>query len=233
MRAVRKHFFQPIGLAFLLLIAPVVLAGESFPGEAPSNSLLKTQQKADSLFEKGDYERAMFIYREELAPLGDKFAQYMVGYMNYSGRGLPEDPVAASAWYRLAAERGEENYVRVRDLLFSKLSEEQQLRSGSRYAELRAAMGDIVLVSRLVEQDMAILRRRRGTDVRLQEDFDRSNFAHNTSVYEDAAASLEQRIDYLLELVAADKSATDLEREHADKLAADAQREIDIHNASR
>jgi hypothetical protein len=231
MKTVAKNLLAPIGLACLMLMAPWVFAGDSFPGQAPSNNLLKTQQKADSLFEKGEYERAMFIYREELAPLGDKFAQYMVGYMNYSGRGVPEDSVAASAWYRLAAERGEANYVKVRDLLFSKLNDEQRENSASLYAELRAQMGDIVLVSRLVEQDILILRRRRGGDERFQEQFDRSNFAHNSSVYNEAAASLELRVDYLLELVAADESSSDIEREQVDKLVADARREIDIHNA--
>ncbi len=53
------------------------------------------QRKVDQLFERGDYERAYFIYRNELAPAGDKYAQYMVGFMHLTGMGIDEDPVAA------------------------------------------------------------------------------------------------------------------------------------------
>ena len=38
----------------------------------------------------------MFIYREELAPLGDKYAQYMIGYMHEHGKGVDKDPAVAS-----------------------------------------------------------------------------------------------------------------------------------------
>ena len=58
------------------------------------------------------------IYRNDLAPIGDKYAQYMLGYMSLSGLGVEQDPVLASAWYRLAAERGEpEEFVVIRDEL--------------------------------------------------------------------------------------------------------------------
>ena len=61
------------------------IASDDFPGRAPDRRTLKTQEIVDVLFEKGEYERALFIYHKELAPLGDKYAQYMVGYMHLAG----------------------------------------------------------------------------------------------------------------------------------------------------
>ena len=143
MTAISRNFLRLLGFTVLFCCASAAQSGESFPRQAPDQNLIKTQQKVDELFEKGDYERAMFIYREELAPGGDKFAQYMVGYMHYSGRGVAEDQVEASAWYRLAAERGEESYIRVRDVLLSLFNEEQRARSDAIYAELRGEMAQV------------------------------------------------------------------------------------------
>lgn len=49
---------------------------------AKTNSL---QEKAEDLFDRGEYERAHFIYRRDLAPIGDKYAQYMLGWMYAEG----------------------------------------------------------------------------------------------------------------------------------------------------
>jgi TPR repeat protein len=232
MKAITRKSIRLLGVITLLLLGAVVYAADSFPGQLPDNARIKTQQKADKLFEKGDYERAMFIYRKELAPVGDKFAQYMVGYMHYSGRGVAEDPVTASAWYRLAGERDEESYVRVRDVLLSLLNDEQRSRSNSIYSELREEMGDIVLIARLINDDLAVLMTRRGSEPFLQEQFERLNFGQKETINKEAVVRLEQRIDYLVGLVAADESASDLEREKVRALEIDVRREIDVFEAS-
>ena len=41
-----------------------------------------------------------------LAEQGDAVAQYNLGLMSASGRGVPEDDVEAVRWYRLAADQG-------------------------------------------------------------------------------------------------------------------------------
>jgi len=41
-----------------------------------------------------------------LAEQGDAAAQYNLGLMSASGRGVPEDDVEAVRWYRLAADQG-------------------------------------------------------------------------------------------------------------------------------
>ena len=98
-----------IFLALLACLQPFVAAAQdpgSFPSVPITSKTLQVQQQAEEVFERTDYKRAFFIYRNELAPIGDKYGQYMVGYMYLTGKGVEEDIVAASAWYRLAAERG-------------------------------------------------------------------------------------------------------------------------------
>ena len=47
--------------------------------DAPDSRTLGLQRKVDELYERGEFDRAYFIYRNDLAPVGDKYAQYMVG----------------------------------------------------------------------------------------------------------------------------------------------------------
>ena len=224
--------FRSIGLMALFLASSVALSADSFPGYSPDRDLIKTQKKVDALFEKGDFERAIKIYRDDLAPRGDKFAQYMVGYMYYSGRGVPADRPRASAWYRLSAERGEESFVKVRDVLEGILTGEQRAQADQIYAELRREMGDIVLVIALVNQDLDVLVSRRGDQGIFGSDIERGNYGHNLSIYNTAADRLEEHVNYLDELVNRDQSISDEERSRLDILMASARREIDGFRAS-
>ena len=107
-----------IGIALVMLFA---LAGgaaaqwEDYPAGPIDSKTLRTQSKAEKLYERGDFKRALFIYEKELAKTGDKYAQYMTGYMYLMGHGAPSDPVLASAWYRLAAERRAPEFIAVRE----------------------------------------------------------------------------------------------------------------------
>ena len=104
------------------------------------------QAKAEELFQRGDYRRAHVIYLNDLAPIGDKYAHYMLGYMSLSGLGVEQDPILASAWYRLAAERGEpEEFVVIRDDLLDQLDEVQMERSDKMYLALRRKYSDLVI----------------------------------------------------------------------------------------
>ena len=80
------RLFLQFAVTAMLLTSNAVVLGDDFPGNKPNKRVIKSQEKVDALFEKGDYERAAFIYREELAPLGDKYAQYMIGYMYLTGK---------------------------------------------------------------------------------------------------------------------------------------------------
>jgi hypothetical protein len=122
-------------------------------GYVRDSETLSVQDKAEELFEREDYKRAYLIYRKELAPIGDKYAQYMVGFMTLTGLGVREDPVVASAWYRLAAERDTAEFLAVRDDLFRRLDSVDMERSDEIYLELRREFSDIAVRMREVRED--------------------------------------------------------------------------------
>ncbi|HSN51599.1 MAG TPA: hypothetical protein VLS87_03640, partial [Woeseiaceae bacterium] len=95
------------------------------------------------------YRRAHVIYLNDLAPIGDKYAQYMLGFMSLSGFGVEQDHVLASAWYRLAAERGEpEEFVAIRDELLAQLDAVDRQRSDAIFLRLRGKYSDIAISMR-------------------------------------------------------------------------------------
>ena len=153
-----------VAVAFCLT-APAAFAQSSgpFPGSAVDAKTLRIQEKVEKLFEKGDYKRSHFIYRNELAPIGDKYAQYMVGYMYLTGTGVEEDPVLASAWYRLAAERSYKEFQNERDQILSLFSDVDMIRSDSLYLQLRREYSDVVLLLDLVKEDVDMLGARTGS----------------------------------------------------------------------
>jgi hypothetical protein len=150
-----------------LICLQISLAGaqttSSFPHVPVSSKILRVQEQAEEVYERSDYKRAFFIYRNELAPIGDKYSQYMVGFMYLAGQWVEEDPVTASAWYRLAAERDTKEFVSARDQLVATLDAEQKAQSDRRYIELRKEFGDLVLLTRAIRRDYEMLRNRTGT----------------------------------------------------------------------
>ena len=154
----RPQVFKQLIATTILLVASLGYAfADDFPGAKPDRRIIKTQQKVDSLFEKGSYERAYFIYRQELAPLGDKYAQYMVGYMTIVGKGTEQDFIAGSAWYRLAAERGDKHFSKARDEILGYFNEQQMVLSDQKYAELRLSFSDAIIVANLIEKDLELV----------------------------------------------------------------------------
>lgn len=145
--------------AFLLLTAlmfceTAVAQWSSSPTENLDAQTLRIQSKVEGLYRRQDYERALFIYLNELVPVGDKYAQYMVGYMYLMGHGAARDEVAAAAWYRLAAERAAPEFVAVRDELMGALSDSQRARSDAMYVALRREFSDVAIVMKLVARAM-------------------------------------------------------------------------------
>ena len=130
----------------------------AFPALTIDKAAIRSLDKAEQLYEKGNFKRAYFIYRNELAPIGDKYAQYMVGYMHLTGQATDADRVVAAAWYRLAAERGTREFVQVHDQLIVSLTPEQLEEHDRVFRDLRKHYGDLHLLMRAVRQDYAILR---------------------------------------------------------------------------
>ncbi len=156
---------------YIAVVAAVLLncnwalaqSSSSLSVEIHSSKTLATQRKVDRLYEAGDFERAFFLYRNELAPLGDKYAQYMVGYMYLTGTGVAESAATASAWYRLAAARGTSEFVAAHDQLQRSITNEQITQSNFLYAQLRVEFSDLVILLALVKRDLDELKSRTGT----------------------------------------------------------------------
>ena len=153
-----------VAVAFCMA-APGVFAQSSgpFPGSAVDSKTMKIQARVEELFEAGEYERALIIYKNDLAPIGDKYAQYMVGYMYLTGTGVAEDPVLASAWYRLAAERSYKEFLNERDNILKAFSDVDLLRSDALYLQLRREYSDVALILDLVKKDLDAITARTGS----------------------------------------------------------------------
>ena len=150
----------------LLQSATVMAQRGDYDGSSFTSHTVRIQAKAESLYLEGHWQRARFIFEHELAPIGDKYAQYMVGYMYLNGQGVPRDPVMASAWYRVAAERGIPEFAAVRDQLLDSLSADELAQSDARYVELRKEYSDLVVTLNLVSKERR-LRRAETTGSRL------------------------------------------------------------------
>ena len=153
---------------FLLLLqsATVMAQRADYDGTNFTSHTVRIQAKAESLYLEGHWQRARFIFEHELAPIGDKYAQYMVGYMYLNGQSVPRNPVMASAWYRVAAERGIPEFAAVRDQLLDSLSPDELAQSDARYVELRKEYSDLVVTLNLVSKERR-LRRAETTGSRL------------------------------------------------------------------
>jgi hypothetical protein len=156
-------------LAVLLSLAScLVLAGEAykqFPGAPLDERTLHTQERVEELYEQGEYSRALMIFVEDLAPKGDKYAQYTIGYMHLHGQGVPQNNARALAWYRLAAERGAPALVQARDSLSAKLTAAEIAESSRIFADLWKTMGDNRILLDLILDDISTLKARTGTRI--------------------------------------------------------------------
>jgi TPR repeat protein len=198
-----KVTLQLLILVALATTSVQAIAGDDFPGPAPDRRTLKTQEKVDALFEKGEYERAMFIYHKELAPLGDKYAQYMIGFMYLAAKGVQRDVATASAWFRMAAQREQPMYMRARDDTWRTLSTEQQVQSDRIYIDLRAECGDATLIANLVEIDLEKLGSRSRPNSLSVNLVDRgeSSSQQGANQYDQAVARIEHRMSYLTRML--------------------------------
>lgn len=133
-------------LVLLTHTATAVAQTSDLPWAGHDSRSVRIQAKVEAIYEQGDFQRAHFLYVNELAPIGDKYAQYMAGYMYLKGQGVPQDPVKALAWYRLAAENGAAEFVAVRNQLMAQLSEDDLDASDAVYVKLRQQYGDLAVV---------------------------------------------------------------------------------------
>jgi len=215
--------------AMLLALSMAAVSEENFLGEKANRAIYDLQEEADSAFAKGDYGQAMEVYQKELAPLGDKYSQYMVGYMYLAGKGVQEDAILASAWYRLAAQRETEQYARIRDSLLALFNDEQRSRSDQLYTSLRHEMGDLTLVGQLIESDLQVLRR--GRSLFLQGATVRSMSRQRIDAMDAAAERISARVEMLDRQIVLETTLDAGERESLTKLLREAETEVAAYKA--
>ena len=114
-----------IALLALLAYSANAQRASGLSADLPDRATFAGTNKLADLVDSAKFDRAFCIYRNELVPLGDKYAQYMVGYMLLTGLGVGEDHSAAYAWYRLAAERDTPEFVAVRNRLRRSLIDDE------------------------------------------------------------------------------------------------------------
>ena len=176
---------------------------KAFPGETMNRRTLNTQERVEELYEAGEYDRALLIYEKELAPLGDKYAQYMVGYMHLNAQGALQDKIAALAWYRIAAERGEPVLLLARDDLMASMTPVDIAVSNRVFLDLWQRIGDAKLIMELVREDMNTLRERTGSRIRDSSAsgpaliYRPSGELMPPNYYRDVRVRLEARLNYL------------------------------------
>ena len=194
-------------IAFLLIamVCSPLQAGQTtrFPSAAAEYRTLRSQEHAERLYGEGEFARALIIYEKELSLIGDKYAQYMVGYMHLTGKGVEVNRAAALAWYRLAAERRDIPIMQARDALFHSLPHEEVVESNAIYLSLWRELGDNRLILNLVQKDLKILRSRTGSRIEgvargpIQVMIARSGDFQSDEYYDRIQKRIDMRLQYL------------------------------------
>jgi len=205
------------GLLVALLCASASAQNyKPFPGDVPNQRTLTMQERVEELYTAGNYERALLIYQKELAPLGDKYAQYMVGYMHLNALGTEQDRAEALAWYRLAAERGEPVLMKVRDDMVAEMPAAEIAESNRIFINLWKTIGDSTLLMDLIRRDMNTLRARTGSRISTSQSsgpalvFRPTGEQEGPNFYRDVRYRLEARLSY----IATSVEVTDIEMQN-------------------
>lgn len=115
-------------------------------------------------FKKGDYRHAIDMYKVA-ASWAYKPAEYNLAIMYFKGQGVPVDRSLGAAWMVLAAERGETEYVKARDLMVTILSKAEFAKTDELWGELKQTYGDQVALRRAKAQWAWVKSHQTGTRV--------------------------------------------------------------------
>lgn len=102
-------------------------------------------------------QEAAFKYFQRAAFYADKPSQAMVAEMLWNGTGTPADRAQAYAWMDLAAERGYEGFVELRERYWAALTPEQREQAIAEGEAIYARFGDAAAKPRIA----TVLRRER------------------------------------------------------------------------
>ncbi|MFK7887944.1 MAG: hypothetical protein AB8G16_13880 [Gammaproteobacteria bacterium] len=139
-------------LTFVFLSSPAVAhADTTLPEPVTNEELSVLIEAADALYQSGKYVEAYTAYRNELAPRGDAFGQYLTGYMLTHGQGVEKDPITGAAWMKLASDQGYLPLIRAKKKARKVLDGVAQQRSDDTYRELKQTYGDCALLAGRIE----------------------------------------------------------------------------------
>jgi len=184
-----------------------------FPIASSDQQTLRAQRLVEELYESKQYKRSRIIYEKELAPIGDKYAQYMVGFMLINGQGSAANRPAALAWYRLAAERSEPLILQARDNLFDSMTQEEIVLSNEIFVRLWREIGDNRLILDLVQRDLDTLKAKTGSRLPGSSTSPISivNMRSNELQGEASYARIQKRIELRLEYLNANVEIVDVD----------------------
>lgn len=83
----------------------MVTTGDSPPQKALSLTAEPSFEAAKAAYERGNFATAARLSKP-LAEKGDALSQIALGFLYFSGQGMPKDYVEAALWYRKAADQG-------------------------------------------------------------------------------------------------------------------------------
>lgn len=131
---------------------------------------------------KGNHQDALRFF-QRAAFYADKPSQGMVAELTWNGQGTGRDPALAYAWMDLAAERGYEGFLVLRERYWKTLDETQQARAIELGQEIYAKYGDEAAQPRLD----AVLRRekRKATG-------SRTGFSGNVQIFVPGPGGMQQ-----------------------------------------
>ncbi len=72
--------------------------------------------KGQAAFDERDYKTALREFKP-LAEQGDALAQFSLGVMYYTGKGVPQNMVYAYMWFNIAVSSGYKNASEIRDFI--------------------------------------------------------------------------------------------------------------------
>lgn len=114
---------------------------------------------------------------------GDKPSQAMVAEMLWNGTGTTQDKAQAYAWMDLAAERGYEGFLELRERYWAQLSEAERVAAVEHGQDIYARYGDEAALPRIA----AVIRRERKKVTG-----SRTGFSSNLKIYVPGPAELEE-----------------------------------------
>lgn len=112
------------------------------PKAAPQKPAMEgSRSVADQAYENGDYKTALENYKA-LAARGDPEASLILGTMYEQGLGTDKDPASAQAWYKQAAEGGDDRGKDLMDMNEKQMSEEEKTNAEKKYEEINKEVAE-------------------------------------------------------------------------------------------